>query len=173
LINTFALWNFRVSEDFSYQTLRQTDENYVRTPLPYKTSSQEIATELRLYFSKRSVNYNRNNTFQPLELLRIIIHKSYELPSFSGYEIMQPEEHTTHVQIQTEMSSIDENVQSMAINVRNCYLNGEKKLKYFKVYTSKNCKEESLSDFIFNSCKCVPFYVISKLVFNLFFLLFN
>jgi amiloride-sensitive sodium channel len=43
---------------------------------------------------------------------------------------------------------------------RNCYLENEKTLKFFKVYTKNNCENECLSDFMLNRCGCVEFFMI-------------
>lgn len=50
---------------------------------------------------------------------------------------------------------------------RQCYFNGERKLKYFKIYTESNCELECLSNFTLKNCLCVklglPFNSNSKI----------
>lgn len=41
--------------------------------------------------------------------------------------------------------------------IRQCYFNGERKLKYFKIYTESNCELECLSNFTLKNCLCVKY----------------
>lgn len=43
---------------------------------------------------------------------------------------------------------------------RNCYLEDEKSLKFFKTYTKINCENECLTDFMIKRCGCVEFFMI-------------
>lgn len=54
----------------------------------------------------------------------------------------------------------DEDVRSLTAHQRNCYLENERKLKYFKIYTQRNCQIECLSQELLNTCACVPFDII-------------
>ena len=43
---------------------------------------------------------------------------------------------------------------------RNCYLENEKLLKFFKIYTKNNCENECMSAFMLSRCGCVEFFMI-------------
>lgn len=43
---------------------------------------------------------------------------------------------------------------------RSCYLGGERKLRFFKIYTKRNCEIECFSKYHREACNCVPFSVI-------------
>ena len=43
---------------------------------------------------------------------------------------------------------------------RNCYLEDEKVLKFFKIYTKNNCENECLTNFMISRCGCVEFFMI-------------
>lgn len=43
---------------------------------------------------------------------------------------------------------------------RSCYVEGEKNLKFFKIYTKTNCEHECLSDFMLDKCGCVEFFMV-------------
>lgn len=51
----------------------------------------------------------------------------------------------------------DENLKTLGPSDRSCYFDGERKLRFFKVYTMHNCKIECFSNFSRNMCGCVPF----------------
>lgn len=48
---------------------------------------------------------------------------------------------------------------------RHCYFQNERKLKFFKVYTKKNCMLECQSSYALEQCGCVPFYHLSTVQF--------
>jgi amiloride-sensitive sodium channel len=61
-----------------------------------------------------------------------------------------------------EITQTDENLRSFTPEERGCYFEGERKLKYFKVYSRRNCELETLSEFlkehdVFN---CTSFYLL-------------
>jgi acid-sensing ion channel, other len=43
---------------------------------------------------------------------------------------------------------------------RKCYMEMEKKLKFFKYFTKNNCKHECLSNKTVESCGCAQFYMV-------------
>nr|CAI5820363.1 unnamed protein product [Callosobruchus analis] len=45
---------------------------------------------------------------------------------------------------------------------RECYFPHEKTLKYFKIYTSMNCKLECLTNYTLYYCGCVNYFMPSK-----------
>jgi hypothetical protein len=110
----------------------------------------------------KTFKYNVKNDLQPLEIMRVIVHSPYELPSYMGQEFFQAQKLHTSVIVKPEMYVIDESLHSLSPDERNCFLPNEKALKYFKVYTKKNCEQECLSEMIYRSCRCVPFYMISE-----------
>lgn len=54
----------------------------------------------------------------------------------------------------------DADLQSFDLNDRVCFLSDEKQLRFFKVYTIRNCQLECFSNFSLEICGCVPFDVI-------------
>lgn len=43
---------------------------------------------------------------------------------------------------------------------RNCYLENEKQLQFFKVYNKVNCEHECLTQMTIRSCGCVQFFMV-------------
>ncbi|KAL7011593.1 hypothetical protein ACKWTF_014336 [Chironomus riparius] len=50
-------------------------------------------------------------------------------------------------------------LQKYNVKYRQCYFDGEKKLKFFKIYTEKNCKFECLANITLSKCGCVRYYM--------------
>jgi acid-sensing ion channel, other len=91
-----------------------------------------------------------------------LVHSPYELPtlflkeSFSNFMKRKAQE----VLITPEVVGADESLKDLSPQERRCYFDGEKKLKYFRIYTQRNCEAECASEIIYSKCGCVPFYYV-------------
>lgn len=54
----------------------------------------------------------------------------------------------------------DESLKSLGPTDRSCYFEGERNLRFFKVYTPRNCEIECFSNFSQILCNCVPFDIV-------------
>jgi amiloride-sensitive sodium channel len=55
-----------------------------------------------------------------------------------------------------------EDLKKLSWQDRMCFMDGERKLKYFKFYTQKNCEIECLSSKLLEKCKCIPYDFIRQ-----------
>lgn len=51
----------------------------------------------------------------------------------------------------------EESLRKLSPEARDCYFDGEKKLKFFKIYSLMNCEQECYSNITYEKCGCVPF----------------
>lgn len=116
---------------------------------------------MKLY-TQVGLGYIDSNPFQPFQGYRMIFHKSNELPSSSDFQLFHDNYQYLRVETTPEVYLIDDEIRKMSIEKRKCYLQHEKKLKYFKIYTKANCEQECLSLTIARKCHCVPFNFISS-----------
>jgi amiloride-sensitive sodium channel len=63
------------------------------------------------------------------------------------------------IYLRTKSFKMSSELQKYNVKYRQCYFDGEKKLKYFKIYTEKNCKFECLSNFTLSKHGCVRYYM--------------
>lgn len=56
------------------------------------------------------------------------------------------------------------NVRIYSPEIRQCYFKYERKLRFFKEYTQKNCESECMSNFTQFECGCVRFSMPSMLL---------
>ncbi|KAL7019577.1 hypothetical protein ACKWTF_011168 [Chironomus riparius] len=149
------------SNDFHYQLfhLRSDSKDYVPPPiLPRKIASSFPG--LRLKFDVLAMFLKEIYEKNPHGLL-CFIHDPYELPSMNSKILNADFRQRTHITINAEMNSIEDSVEKdYGPAERKCYLDNEKRLKFFKKYTKANCIQECLTDFIVNSCGCAEFYMI-------------
>ena len=62
--------------------------------------------------------------------------------------------------ITPEVLETDEDLRSFSVSDRQCFMDGERKLKFFKKYSIKKCEMECLSFHTLEKCSCVTFYMI-------------
>jgi acid-sensing ion channel, other len=107
----------------------------------------------------------RGNTNIPAKdrcsALSFIVHSPLEVPAvFDVDEMIQfLYGYDLDVLITPEIIKTDESLRSISPKERNCFFEGEKKLKYFKLYSRRNCEVECLSDFLKKEFKCTAFYL--------------
>ncbi|KAL7013816.1 hypothetical protein ACKWTF_015599 [Chironomus riparius] len=120
-------------------------------------------TSLKFTFTKnRRVQYKNVcqfaffNVYSPFEMPRDIDDEN-SIDFFYGQDL--------EVLITPEVIKSDESLKKFTPEKRNCYFEGEKTLKLFKIYTRKNCEMECLADFYLqtNETQCVPYYVLRNL----------
>lgn len=58
-----------------------------------------------------------------------------------------------------------EGLRSYSPDVRQCFFDSERILKYFRVYTQQNCELECISNYTLSKCGCVEFSMASELIF--------
>lgn len=107
--------------------------------------------------------HQNNNDHQPLDGSRVIIHNTDEFPFRTGHHKQKHMDETINIMYTPILNILDETLKTWKPEKRNCYLDQEKNLKYFKIYTKANCEHECLSAAMLQTCGCIPFYMISEL----------
>lgn len=74
----------------------------------------------------------------------IVIHPSNELP-LNDQQIVIGKGSSFDILITPEIVKSDEDLKLIDISIRHCYFENERKLKFFKIYTQKNCEIECIS----------------------------
>jgi Amiloride-sensitive sodium channel len=90
------------------------------------------------------------------------VHRTNELPSDTSARFYQYY-NFTQVAIHPQQTLISDEVRQMSILRRNCYLEHEKTLELFQIYSKQNCEHECQSFAFARRCGCVPFYLLSEL----------
>lgn len=161
LQNLPKLYRFRVSEDFHYTNeidAYSYKDNLIayNQSMPWKASGDQFDLIMQFYRHQ----YQTSNIFQPLEGILVIINSPDELSTQIGHNLYIQDNTDFDITITVEISFIADDLKSWPVEDRNCFLEGEKKLEYFRIYTKSNCEQECLSMAIHKTCGCVPFYLI-------------
>ena len=93
----------------------------------------------------------------PFQGFKISVHNPGEVPRTSDQYFIIPFNQAVKVKIKPNVITTSEGLMNYAPYKRQCFFDRERDLKYFKVYTQKNCELECLVDFTFDRCNCVKF----------------
>jgi hypothetical protein len=129
-------------------------------------SSQQLKASSKTGNGLRMLMIN-NKVFEPPDVcspLSFNVHSPFELPGSAddSETIMFDFGYELEVLITPEIIRTDEDLKSYGPHARGCYFPGERKLRYFQVYTRRNCEFECFSTLlkINRAVNCTPFYVI-------------
>jgi acid-sensing ion channel, other len=95
--------------------------------------------------------------------MSFLVHSPHE--AAAGFEIEEMYQflygYDLEVLITPEVIQTDEDLKSIDPKERGCFFQGEMKLKYFKVYSRRNCEFECISDFLgsFIEFNCSQFHM--------------
>ena len=88
---------------------------------------------------------------------KIAFHSPNEVPRFSKQFNRIAFNREVLINLEPEVVITSDVLKSYKPQIRKCYFDGEKTLKYFKTYTKSNCELECLSNFTQTNCGCVKF----------------
>jgi Amiloride-sensitive sodium channel len=130
--------------------------SFLDSPLPWNAASDRDILHFRVYHWPNESIVDVGSRIG----LHSIIHPTDELPSDSSIHYYQHSHHTL-VKISPQQTLISDDLKQMSLQRRNCYLDGEKSLEMFKVYSKQNCEHECQTATFSRLCGCVPFYLLS------------
>lgn len=112
----------------------------------------------------------------PVQGFKVILHTPNELPQVAGQYFRIPIGQNVRVSIKPNMLTTTESLRDrtptrslnfLPLNAfqtisilfcrRQCFFNSERKLRYLKTYTQRNCELECLTNFTLAVCGCVKF----------------
>ena len=96
----------------------------------------------------------------------VMIHRPDELQSDRKHVFLH-ETKSAKIILRPKITTTDESLRRLRPEIRTCYFKDERKLKYFKIYTKKNCLDECHSDLTFEICECVNYHDARKLNFSI------
>jgi Amiloride-sensitive sodium channel len=130
--------------------------SFLNSSIPWSASSNSVFLHFR-------IEHRPNKNIADVESItgvHFIIHPTDELPSDSSIHFYQHLHHT-FLKISPQQTLISDDLEHMSFQRRNCYLDDEKSLGLFRVYSKQNCKHECQTAAFSRLCDCVPFYLLS------------
>jgi hypothetical protein len=151
-------WNF---EDGAYHKYKREQLEY---PLkgPKNGVGLESVFRIKQYIKRRFNTYIFNET-KPDETrngFQLMVHDPFEVLSDDAVHLFAVTSETFNYNVVPIVSSYDETLVDFTPEERNCWLPGERKLEFFKVYNRPNCEHECLANAMLEVCSCVEFYMV-------------
>ncbi|XP_063706287.1 pickpocket protein 28-like [Culicoides brevitarsis] len=95
------------------------------------------------------------------ERFKVFLHNPFEIPSNqhqTSYDLDISQILTLSVRPRVVLAS-DNIKTSYTAKERRCFFNAEKRLRYFRVYSKRNCEIECLANITMTMCGCTPFWL--------------
>ena len=88
--------------------------------------------------------------------VQALIHPATEIPELVEFGFAVAPGTESFISVDPEVIHADEAIYKFSVNKRQCYLEGERKLKYFRQYSFLNCFLECSTNFTFQvrNAKC-------------------
>ncbi|KAK4874086.1 hypothetical protein RN001_013446 [Aquatica leii] len=90
---------------------------------------------------------------------KILLHSPTETPRVSQQYFRAPLNQEVVVAIKPDMITTSDGLRTYNVDSRHCYFANEKLLKFYQIYTQKNCEVECLTNITLELCNCVAFYM--------------
>lgn len=88
---------------------------------------------------------------------KIVIHPPNEVVRELRNHLYLSSEETVALGIEPEIVSTSVDIRSYSPDIRHCFFHTERKLRFYKHYTLRNCENECLSNYTLEMCECVKF----------------
>lgn len=90
---------------------------------------------------------------------RVVFHLPTEVPTFSHMFMSLNVGQFRYMRITAEIQKIDTRLRKFPPKLRRCLYTNEKHLRFFKAYTQLNCELECMTNYTYEKCGCVPFWM--------------
>ncbi|XP_063988338.1 pickpocket protein 28-like isoform X2 [Diachasmimorpha longicaudata] len=90
---------------------------------------------------------------------KLLLHSPIETPKIADFSLAISPGVETNVIITPRISSASWSILSLPRKKRKCYFTTERKLKYYRTYTERNCLLECEANFTQSQCHCVQYYM--------------
>jgi amiloride-sensitive sodium channel len=122
-------------------------------------SSSAIGNGLEISMQQSKQHLNK---FEACAAPAFVVHSPFELAgSYDQNERIDfYYEYNLEVLITPEIIKTDESLRSFKPKARGCYFQGEKTLKFFRIYTRRNCEFECYAKHFIRKLNCVPFFMV-------------
>lgn len=87
----------------------------------------------------------------------VAVHPPHEGPQMYKRYFYVPLQQTVLLSVDPHLMKMVREVRQHDLSERQCYLDGERQLRFYRQYTVHNCRMECLSNFTLAQCGCVKF----------------
>lgn len=148
--SSFRAHNWTLQDGYSTNNI----EVYPRRAI---ASGRRGSLEFDINVSKKNIDYlcsDGNEGF------KFMLHVPGTIPSVNRQFFKVSLGQKTVINIKPSMITTSKNLKKIHPNRRHCYFDGEKKLRFLKIYTQSNCELECLSNYTLKACGCVKYFMV-------------
>lgn len=148
--SSFRAHNWTLQDGYSTNDI----EVYPRRAL---ASGRRGSLEFDINVSKKDIDYlcsDGNEGF------KFMLHVPGAIPSVARQFFKVSLGQKTVINIKPRMITTSKNLEKIHPSRRHCYFDGEKKLRFFKIYTQSNCELECLANYTLKHCGCVKYFMV-------------
>lgn len=136
--------------------IESTERGY---PIRIFNVKQSVALAIFLQISGNDVEYSCRGLVPGF---RVLLHMPGEAPTTTRHSFRIPLSEEALIAIKPTLITTSNNLRGYDPNLRQCFFNSDRKLKFFKIYTQSNCETECLANFTKKECGCVVFHMPSN-----------
>lgn len=92
----------------------------------------------------------------------MLLHNPVETPKIAEFAFTVTPGEETRVIITPRIMTANPSIISIPLRKRKCFFTFERKLRYYRTYTQKNCVLECEANFTQKICQCVQYYMPSN-----------
>ncbi|XP_065163273.1 pickpocket protein 28-like isoform X2 [Atheta coriaria] len=124
---------------------------------PFRATGQGQALGLSLVLDAQLAEYHCTSTNSIG--FKMLLSAPNERPRVADVGFLLSPGVEARITILPDVKDATEGVKNIHIDKRQCYFARERHLKFFLVYTEKNCRLECISNYTMERCNCVPYYL--------------
>ena len=160
----------RVSSDFLYNRTVKLSTGMVQSPRKWHEKIPWMTSQLENHGLQLTFKKNPNLNYQIVCIRQMIaVHGVNEMMTeFSDAEKFEFRHGIDmEVLITPEVIQSETNLNDLSVSERQCVMEDEHELRFFKKYSIQHCEAEYLSLYTLKTCNCVMFYMIRNETMNI------
>jgi hypothetical protein len=155
--------HFSISADFNYDLYEVTTRFEGQNPKEVSTAYYPLKSSGGISEGLQ-ITVNSSAGFKKGLICRFpsfVVHSPFELPNgMDDLNFCQSDfAKSLDVLITPQVIVTDEDLIDVPPAKRGCFFDGERELKFYKVYTKLNCEVECYADFLHKAINCTPFFL--------------
>lgn len=137
-------------------------------PIRVFDSDESTTLEINLRFDKRNFHRFCQMISQGFN---VFLMPPYDTNIMTYEAVGVAPSEDTHIQFAPKLTTTSNGLRKYSPLRRDCFFQSERRLRFFKTYSSVNCLMECRANFVQKTCGCVGFSMPSTILF--FFIFFN
>ncbi|XP_061399071.1 pickpocket protein 28-like [Musca vetustissima] len=123
-------------------------------PVRVLSSGSAAGFQITLQTFTNETDYTCNG---PTQGFKIMLNSPDDVPSVVKHFVRVSMDREILVAVKPKMITTSANIEAYHPEKRRCYLNKDRQLKFYKIYTQRNCERECVTNFTYSECGCVKF----------------